>query len=139
MKALRYIIIIFVFVFYGCNPYNPIYLYSNYQLFEDGKYLKIKKYRPVEIVFTTDSTGCVLDYRNRNDTTIQYFKYKETESGILVITDFCGEYNPYIPLGNDTIIYGNKYLVYIARERGLYFVFYRKRKSGFIPTHTINR
>jgi len=101
--------------------------------------LKIKKYRPVEIVFTTDSTGCVLDYRNRNDTTIQYFKYKETESGILVITDFCGEYNPYIPLGNDTLIYANKYLGYIARERGLYFVFYRKRKSGIISKYTINR
>jgi len=101
--------------------------------------LKIKKYRPVEIVFTTDSTGCVLDYRNRNDTIIQNFKYKEAGRCFLVFTDFCGEYNPYIPLGNDTIIYGNKYLVYIAREREIVHYFYRKRKSGFIPTHTISR
>jgi len=134
MKALRYIIIIFVFVFYGCNPYNPIYLYSNYQLFEDGKYLKIKKYRPVEIVFTTDNTGCVLDYRNRNDTIIQYFKYKTMDENFSVMTAFSGINNQIIPVGNnDTLIHANKMLIYYLPQKDLLYFFYRKRKSEIIP------
>jgi len=144
MKVLSYIVIIFVFCsctsscnFYNCfSSYN---LYSNYQLVEGRKIPYFKKYHSLYLVFSTDSTGYISGYQYPNDTIMQYFNYKEAESRILVISDSCGNANQIIPLGNDTIVYFNKYLAYFSSERERVYFFYRKRKSEIVPKYTINR
>ncbi len=130
MKVLSYIII--VFVLFSCTSSN--YLYSNYQLFEPGKIRRCKKFRPLEMVFTTDSTGYISNNYISNDTIIQYFKYKTMDENFSVMTAFSGINNQIIPVGNnDTLIHANKMLIYYLPQKDLLYFFYRKRKSEIIP------
>lgn len=132
MKTLSTLLTILLLL--GCSSHD--YIYKNYQNIEMKIYGRLwwlgAKYQPIQIAFLTDTTGCVMDYRNENDTIIQTFRYRKVEENWLLITNFNNEKNrQFAPLNNDSLIYVSKHLVYYEPGKEIFY-FYRKMFSGKI-------